>query len=95
MLIVHHHQRNHAQERQQASRERVQEKRHGSAPALRAAPQADQEEKRNQRELEENVEKHDVEAGEQAQEARLEGQQKRVIKARRSRESTTTTPRST
>ena len=79
VAIVHDHERKHAQERQQAARERVQEERDRRPLAVGAAPEADQEKERNQRELEENVKEHHVQAGEEPKQPRFQRQQERVI----------------
>ena len=80
MLRVDGDQRDHADERQQAPGQRVEEERHRRPPPLRAAVDPDQEEERDQRELEEDVEEHHVEAGEEPEQARLEGEQEGVMR---------------
>ena len=65
------HQRDDAEQRQQASRERVQEKRDGRPPPFRPAPDPDQEKERDQGELEKDVEENDVKAREEPEQARF------------------------
>ena len=84
MLVVDGDEGDHAQERQQAAGQRVEEERDRGPSTLGAAVEADQEEERDQRELEEDVEEDDVQAGEQAEQAGLEGQQEAVIAGTRS-----------
>ena len=77
--VVHDHERDHAQQGQEAARQRV-EKEHDRCPLpLRTSPQSDQEEERNQRELKKDIEEHHVETGEESQEPRLERQQKGIV----------------
>ena len=79
-----HHQRDHAEEREQAARQGVEEERDRRPLPLGAAPEADQEEERDQRELEEDVEEDHVQAGEEPKQPGLEGEQERVVEGARS-----------
>ena len=76
------HDRQQSQERQHAAGESEEEELDRRVTPLLAAPDADQEEQRNQRELEEDVEQDDVPGGENAQHARLQEQQQAVISRR-------------
>ena len=75
VLIVPEHDGQQAQEREQAAGQREQEELDRRVAPLFAAPDADQEEQRDQRELEEDVEQDDVAGREDAQAAELQQQQ--------------------
>ena len=69
------HHAEHAQQGDEAAGQRVDEELARRVPPLRAAPDADEEEERHQRQLEEHVEEHDVERQEDAEHRRLQDQQ--------------------
>ncbi len=69
-----------AQERQHAAGQREEEELDRRVAPLVAAPDADEEEERHQRELEKEVEENDVAGDEHAQHAGAQEQQKPVIK---------------
>ncbi len=74
-LEAHLHNAQHAQHGQQAAGQGEEEELAGRQLPLRAAPDADQEIERHQRQLEEHVEQDDVERQENAHHNGLQGQQ--------------------
>ena len=72
------HQRHESHQRHQAADKRVQKEFDRRITPLRPAPNADQEEQRNQRELEKHVEQNQVERREHADQSRFQQQQTSV-----------------
>ena len=74
-LIVPEHDGEQTEKRQQATGQREQKKLDRRVSPLFASPNADQEEERNERELEEDVKQDDVAGREDSQAAELQQQQ--------------------
>ena len=75
MLVAKLHDPQHAEQGQHAPGQRVEEELARRQPAMRPAPDADQEEQRHQRDLEKHVKQQDVEGEEDAHHGGLQRQQ--------------------
>ena len=79
MVPVPKHDRQQAQQRQHAAGQREEEELDRRVTPLFAAPDADEEEQRHERELEEQVEENNVAGDEHAQHARAQHEQQAVV----------------
>ena len=82
MIVDPKHDGQQTEERQHTAGKCEEEEFHRRPAPLPASPDADQEKERDQRELEENVEKDDVAGDENAQHPGLQGHQQAVIQRR-------------
>jgi hypothetical protein len=78
VLIVPQHDRQQPQKREHAASQGEQKKLVGRIATVFTSPDANQEEERNEREFEEDIEQDDVAGDEHAQHARLQDQQQAI-----------------